>query len=349
MKVSRAKTIIMLALCFLCFTGCEMLEKASSLEPNIAYENSIDSKQETDTTMPQYSCLKYTSEGGKVRITYLESDDSVLVFPNEIDGKPVYSIGETDNSGEYLFANKYYDEVVIPQNIEIIQAETFRKLDAKKITIENKKIAIGECAFAYSSIKEIDVPNDFEGKLGTRCFEHTDLTSFNWPKNSGEDRIGLAVFQGCKRLENVSFPNSEELIYIPEFTFIGCSSLKQLTFPMSTKKVKYLSSPYADNFPEGGVKTLKFIGLDTELDAYPNARGTEKKEFITIGEIIAPKGSRAIEYAKNAKKIRKLSIPYQEQIKQGVSEDGTPFRNYSLREHKKNVQLADLKYFVTEK
>lgn len=305
-------------------------------------------KCESDDNIAKYSDIEYTSVKGKIQITYLETKDNVLEFPDEIDGKPVCFIGRPDAPGDCRYADKHYDEIILPESVEVIYAGTFQKANTDKVTIKNKAIDIESSAFAYSSVKEVSVPEDFQGTLGTACFAHSALTQFTWPMKSSKDRIGMAVFQGCEKLKKVSFPDSQELIYIPEFTFIGCQSLTKLVFPASTQKVKYLSNSYADNFPEGGVKTLVFFGKDTELDAYPNARGTGKKEFIMAGEILAPKDSKAIDYAKRAVKVKKLSSSYRAQLQRGVSEDEAPCINYSAREYEKNVELTDLAFKCME-
>lgn len=96
---------------------------------------------------------------------------------------------------------------------------------------------------------------------------------------------------------------------------------------------------------EEGAKILHFLGEETELAGCPYARGDGEYEFITVGKIIAPKGAKAIQYARKAKRIRKLSPKIRRQIKQGMSEDvcGLLF-NYSDKEYEKDIQLDMVEY-----
>ena len=328
----------------------------------------------------KYSYIKYAVIGSKIRIISLWSEDEELIIPSAIDSKKVSFLGGTesempkrlseDGSDKLAWQKdetKKYKKIVIPEGVERIYDFGFRGVKAESIElpvtmydtgkrsfirsevdtviVKNKKMQISEQAFAYSTIKEIQLPSDYEGKLKTQCFEYSGLEKFNWPSGSCEDNIGLATFSFCKNLKMVIFPENQDLIYIRDFTFVGCTSLEELAFPASTKKVKYLSHPYADNYTKGGVKTLRFLGADTELDGCPYARGESEHEFITVGKIIAPTGAKAHEYAKKAFKIKSLSKKLRKESSKQISADSMPMLfNYSEIQYEKDVTLTEVEY-----
>ena len=328
----------------------------------------------------KYSYIKYAVTGGKIRIISLWSEDEDLIIPSAIDSKKVCFLGGTDSempkklseNGSDKLAwqkdeTKKYKKIVIPEGVERIYDWGFRGVKAEVIElpttmydtgkysfirseinlviVKNKQMQISKQAFAYSSIKEMQLPSDFEGKLKAQCFEYSGLEKFNWPSGSNKDNIGLATFSFCENLKTVIFPENQDLIYIQDFTFVGCTSLEELAFPASTKKVKYLSHPYADNYTKGGVETLRFLGADTELDGCPYARGDSEHEFITVGKIIAPRDSKAHDYAKKAFKIETLSKKLRKEASSEISADSMSLLfNYSENEYEDEVTLTEVEY-----
>ena len=328
-----------------------------------------------------YPYIKYAVEGNQIRIICLWSEEDELVIPSKVDSKKVYLLGGTtgeipkelraDELGTSNLAwreseDKRYKKIVIPEGVKRIYDMAFQGVEAdivdlpssmydtgkrsfinskiNTVIVKNPKMQISEQAFAYSTIREIKLPSQYEGKLKKQCFESSELEQFDWPVNSSETSVGFAVFNNCKKLKQIHFPDNQELIYIADFTFVGCSSMKELIFPASIKRVKYRSNPYGDNYREG-VEILHFLGKETELDGCPYARGDGEYEFITVGKIIAPKGAKAIQYARKAKRICKLSPKIRKKMKQGMSEDvcGLLF-NYSDKEYEEDIQLDMVEY-----
>lgn len=328
-----------------------------------------------------YSYIKYAVEGNQIRIICLWSEEDELVIPSTVDSKKVYLLGGTtgeipkelraDKFGTSNLAwleneDKRYEKIVIPEGVERIYDMAFQGVKAdivdlpssmydtgkrsfisskiNTVIVKNPRMQISEQAFAYSTIREIELPSQYEGKLKKQCFESSELEQFDWPANSSETSIGYAIFHNCKKLKKIHFPENQDLIYIADFTFVGCRSMTELIFPASTKRVKYRSNPYGDDYREGA-EILHFLGEETELDGCLYARGDGEYEFITVGKIIAPKGAKAIQYARKAKRIRKLSPKIRRKIKQGMSEDvcGLLF-NYSDKEYEKDIQLDMVEY-----
>ena len=52
----------------------------------------------------------------------------------------------------------------------------------RKICLKKENISIGSSAFAYcSSLSKIELPNEFNGRLGGSCFEETGIEVLRWP------------------------------------------------------------------------------------------------------------------------------------------------------------------------
>lgn len=201
------------------------------------------------------------------------------------------------------------EEIILPKSLKEIHMLAFQNADIKKVVIHNPKTNIGRAAFYNSNLEQIDLPNGFCGKMEESCFENTKIVKFYWPNYNDMDakeRMGKEVFLGCKKLKTIIFPKNQKHIYIPYNTFWGCA-LKQLVFPASTKKVTYKECYYAGNY-KNGVSTLVFKGKNTklaggnvkELGVSLNDSVPKGRNFIAVKTIVAPKNSKAYEFAKNA-------------------------------------------------
>lgn len=145
---------------------------------------------------------------------------------------------------------------------------------------------------------------------------------------------------GCNRLKEVSFPENQKHIYIPEATFSECESLKKLVFPKSTKKVTFKFSPYADNCKRS-VETLIFEGTDTKIEGC-KYKGKGDHKFITVKRIVAPKKSKASIFAKKALRVAYLAEWIQKDVKMGNFQD-----NYS-EGYGDDVKLVPVEYEEAE-
>lgn len=123
--------------------------------------------------------------------------------------------------------NKYYDS---RENCNaVIEKETNKLIAACKYTVIPDTVEIiGEYAFRWVSISEIEVPSSVH-TIERRAFLDTDLDYINLPE--GLLRIEENAFEYCLNLRTVKLPNSLE--YIGNYAFSYCPELRNLEIPKS--------------------------------------------------------------------------------------------------------------------
>lgn len=325
-----------------------------------------------------YEYIMYCPEETGIRIISLKTKDDVLVIPAKLHGYIVSKVGgleyEKKNNVDYKlkksfstwgidssqclkqiivsegvkeivdegFSGARAEEIILPKSLISIHSTTFRSSTIGNVFLEGTDTILKAYAFSGSSIKEIHLPDDFEGMIGRQCFDGSTIERFVWPfyGDDVESRIGYQCFRDCKNLKEVVFLENQEHILIPKEMFFGCTSLKKLEFPASTGKVTFNSSPYADNY-KAGVGSLVFKGKDTELIGCEYL-GKGDHNFITVGKIIAPKESKAIKFAKKALKVGYLAESEQ---KEAEVYSG-PLENYSV-DYGNRIKLVPLEYEET--
>lgn len=278
--------------------------------------------------------------------------------------------------------SKRYKRIVIPEGVGRITNGSFQGVNAdvielpssmydtggfafahskiNKVIVKNPEMRISYGSFASSAVREIQLPESYAGEIEDGCFQNSKLESFTWPlqrdRVSQHDmpQVGNAVFADCKDLKEIRFPENQPLIDIPEYSFIGCTALKELVFPASTGKVRYASQPYADDYPEGGVETLRFLGMETELDTCSYVRSLDERHLVTAGRIMGPKGSKVIEYAKRSMKMKSIAKGIRKEVSEyavdgRVSKENCPtIHNFSVIEYESKVKFIPIVYEETE-
>lgn len=251
----------------------------------------------------------------------------------------------------YGFMNTSAECIVLPKSLnqigeDLICDYCFWNSKIEHVSIKGSKTNIGGYVFASSDLKKITLPKNYQGKIGSDAFKNSKLEKFNWPsyKSGVTKKIGSGAFKNCTNLKKVTFPKNQKHIYIPNSCFYGCTKLKKLTFPASTKKVTYRWSPYADNYKMGpGI--LVFKGKKTVVVG-SKVGYKEKRKVITVGKIIAPKNSKALAYAKKAKRVKWLAKSVKTDIKRYTG----PEVNYVEDEYGSDIiKLAKMKYSILKK
>lgn len=235
--------------------------------------------------------------------------------------------------------NKEYKEVVLPSTLEAVGSRCFSAVKINKVVVPKKVIymgggtglkevviqgqdtTIGIQAFEKGRLQKITFPKKYHGKLEYRAFSQSQIESFVWPDHSslnGWRKVDTSLFDGCKKLKKVTFPKYLDYVYIPSGCFSDCKKLKQLTFPKNIDKVVYKYMGISDNQPYGPRK-LVFKGKNTRLRGLKAAEflnsnrvgkkykiDLKKKDLLTTIKVVAPKKSKAIQYAKKAYRIQKI-------------------------------------------
>lgn len=283
---------------------------------------------------------------GKITLMSLKTEEDILYIPSEIEGNPVVLVGwpEITWKDEWLqeknlgwnFGKKkrrlkrvifeegierlgdlggvIADEIIIPKSMREIEDSAFYKGKIKRVLVRSNKVHLHSSVFWKSTLEQICFPDDFRGKIGPDCFNGSNLKEFRWPAY-GKQKLGdmgNSIFEGCKKLKKITFPENQERIIIPKHSFFWCKKLTKLEFPASAKKVVYEATHYADNY-KYGVSTLIFKGKNTKLkggdirDVNLLTEVPDGLSLITVKKIIAPKDSKAIEFAKKAVKIADMN------------------------------------------
>lgn len=323
----------------------EPTEEPSEEPSEEPYE--VIEKRNIDIAGRHYKYVVYArTTSGKITLMALKTDEDVLHIPSEIEGDPVVMLGwpeETPGEPGYQWSDQVdssklgwnwgkkqqlkkaiisegieriddlhisADEILIPESVRELGDHAGSFTSIKRVVVKSKRMNIGGEAFHKSKLEQIQFPDDFRGEIGSWCFKESNLRSFRWPAY-GKQKIGDMgpyVFEGCKQLKKIIFPENQERIMIPDHTFFWCRKLTKLEFPASTKKVVYKATHYADNY-KYGVSTLIFKGKNTKVeggdirDVNMLTEVPKGKSLITVKKIIAPKNSKAIEFAKKAVKI----------------------------------------------
>ncbi len=343
-------------------------------------------KENVDIAGRHYEFVQYYRdiEQKKIRLMSLKTKEDTLIIPSAIDGEPVEEVGMSiyefgDNKEPFLpwqlnkqqvlkkiiisegikrivmdaFCETEADCIELPKSLKNIGEDSIHSLcfynsKIRHVIIKGSKTNISGYVFLDSGLKKISLPKNYQGKIGSDAFENSKLEEFKWPayKSGATTKVDSGVFKNCKNLKKVTFPKNQKHIYIPNSCFYGCKKLKKLTFPASTKKVTYDWTPYADNY-KMGPGTLVFKGKKTAVAGVKYEYNKKRKwKVLTVGKIIAPKNSKALAYAKKAKRVKWFA----KRIKTDIKRYTGPEVNYVDEEYNPDyVKLAKMKYSILKK
>lgn len=234
--------------------------------------------------------------------------------------------------------NCYFNDIELPSTLKTSNHWLFGFSHIREVTVKSKEINIGRGAFLQSTLRKIQFPKGYKGVIERDAFEQTELESFDWPDyndaiENGEIDMSwkdpqFPSFKRCKNLKEVRFPEKQKLIYINSKAFLGCPKLTKLTFPASTKKVVYGDNYYARNYKKSPAE-LVFLGKDTELkpgsESYYLKDGDDdnKHWIISVGKVVAPRNSKAIQKAKKLWNDKKLTYGQMDELMVNMKEQGS--------------------------
>ena len=137
------------------------------------------------------------------------------------------------------FAWVMADEVVLPESLAYIDEFSFTDSRVGKVVVQSKTARLENRAFSFSHMKEIQLPDDFQGEIGVECFLQSSLETFKWPAIEMKRGIfSYNIFGNCKNLKEITFLENQKKIEISDNEFINCPKLKSLTFPATTGEVR---------------------------------------------------------------------------------------------------------------
>lgn len=259
--------------------------------------------------------FKYEENNGEITITRYTGNNSKVVIPAEINGKPVTAIGYYKKSAfdvEGAFEGKEdIKTVVIPEGVRSIEASAF--VDCTNLT----KIKFPESLTEI--VNEEDVDSFYLGLDGIMAYTPTvPFDGTRWLKAQksadpivivngilidgrsctrsveipeGVKYICQGAFYNCTTITDISIPDSVEKI--DNLAFFGCSRLKDLVLPDS---VNYLGAYAFSNcsslenvtFPNNIVEMREFVfglmtnGLTANIFACPWLKNKTAEEPMLI-------------------------------------------------------------------
>ena len=193
--------------------------------------------------------VNYRIDGEEIVITGGDDTVSEIVFPDEIDGKPVtrIEVSAFGNSGGH---NETLTSVIFPANLTSIGGYAFHdvpgltNIDFSKCT---QSLTIGEWAFAGTSVQSVTFPEKLASIESYAFFQDEFLTSVDFSNCTGLTSIGglsafaatgiteLTIPDCVKHIENGAFGSCEDLtslnlgsvesIGVQAFEYTGITSL----------------------------------------------------------------------------------------------------------------------------
>lgn len=198
-----------------------------------------------------------------------------IVFPSEIGGYPVKSIGSYGGNRGLFGESDQITSVTIPETVEVIEDYTFYDFNnLKRVVLSTGLTTIEHNAFEKCyALEQITIPNTVK-TIGDDAFSGTGLTSINLP-NSVTD-LGSSVFSGSD-LQNVTLPSN--LKEIPSFMFYCCSNLESIRIPDSVQRI----GNYA--FDASGLRSVTIPSSVREVgeNAFANCDDLESVSFSGSG------------------------------------------------------------------
>lgn len=138
-----------------------------------------------------------------------------------MDGKAIYSAG-----GDTLVScHKSADSVFLPNTLRVVAGFGFNT-NIKYVHVPDGVTTIVDNAFAYSSLKSIDLPSHLD-RMEAYAFDYcTSLVRVGMPATL--DTMGRGCFELCNRLASIDIPNG--LRTIPREAFMYCTALAHVNW-----------------------------------------------------------------------------------------------------------------------
>lgn len=138
-----------------------------------------------------------------------------------MDGKAIYSA-----AGDTLVScHKSADSVFLPNTLRVVAGFGFNT-NIKYVHVPDGVTTIVDNAFAYSSLKSIDLPSHLD-RMEAYAFDYcTSLVRVGMPATL--DTMGRGCFELCTRLTSIDIPNS--LRTIPREAFMYCTALAHINW-----------------------------------------------------------------------------------------------------------------------
>ncbi|MDR0759188.1 MAG: leucine-rich repeat domain-containing protein [Treponema sp.] len=143
---------------------------------------------------PNYIPFQYADHsdtGGVIITQYAPYEENyyaaALTIPDELGGKTVTAIGEG------VFANRYFDGITLPSQLQAIGNKAFARTHITNITIPDTVTSIGKLAFQDASLETISLGSGLNS-IGDYAFDGNRLTVLLLP--ASVKSVGEGAFFG---------------------------------------------------------------------------------------------------------------------------------------------------------
>ncbi|MBO5342639.1 MAG: leucine-rich repeat protein [Lachnospiraceae bacterium] len=184
--------------------------------------------------------FEYTVHEECVTIDKYVGEDTEVIIPDEIKGKPVTALAES-----VFYGCSEITSVQLPATItEIPDFAFYRCSNLKEINIPDGVTLIGQHAFEEcTSLEYIELPYSVETVDNFAFNKCTSLTTVKMSPNITV--IGNYAFSACDDLNSIGMP--AELNYLGEMAFAYCTNLSMITIPDGVKRLSTTAFSGCDN------------------------------------------------------------------------------------------------------
>jgi len=148
-------------------------------------------------------------DGVLVDVEDSSTSSDVLTIPDDVKA-----------IGEQAFEGVGVKEVILPEGLESIEDEAFRKSTLTKIDLTNVK-SLGNRVFEFSELKNVTY-SKYLTYIPERCFRGTELIEFEIPKQV------TALKTGCFEGTNLERINLSGITFLGDGDFFDCFKLKEI-------------------------------------------------------------------------------------------------------------------------
>lgn len=200
-----------------------------------AKEEEEETTATTTSPLPEAKLVRSVTDGTfsydvydrYIEVTAYLGSGAVVVVPDDLDGIPIMSIG---NSAFY--ANTVISDVILSDNVVNIANRAFARCENLANIKMNGVRAVGMHSFEGTAFTEIEMP-DCLANLGKYAFSDSALVTAKMP--GGLVKADEYIFSGCKSLTSVSF--TDAVTEITSRMFSGCTSLREIIIPDTVNEI----------------------------------------------------------------------------------------------------------------
>ena len=201
-------------------------EEAEPTETEETVEETTEETVEEVEANEAADGFNYDIKNGGASITGYTGSSSVVVIPEELDGKTVLSIASKAFNG-----NTVLTEVVLPDTVTAIGSAAFQNCtNLRKVNLPKRLETLGASAFKNcASLKSIEIPKSLitAGSTATSSgsFDGSGLATVTF--ETGVTKIPDNLFRNCANLRTIDIPAS--VTAIGRYAFLD-SVLEEVTF-----------------------------------------------------------------------------------------------------------------------